>query len=335
MKQDILIFAEQRDGIVQKISYELAGGAKRLAAKTQGRVIALLAGSFKKRELSYQASMLGKSGADLVYFINSPELSEYMPAPYIDVLIRAAKEINPSIFLIGSTSIGVDLAPEVSLGLDTGLVSDCTGLSIDETNRRLLMERPGSDGLSMEIFYCLCNRPAMATVRPGVLSPQTSNQLRKTQLRKLTFDISSCQDAELLEVQPGRIRTADITQAKVLVAGGRGIGGPEGFISLQKIADLLCGEIACSRACVEAGWIDASSQVGQTGKTVRPELYLSFGISGAFQHVTGMENSKLIISVNKNSAAKIFDISDLAIVANAENIIPALIKALEEIKISP
>lgn len=336
MNQDILIFAEQRDGKVQKISYELTGGAEKLAAQTGGRVIALLAGSFKSSALAEQARRLAESGADLVYTVNHPELAEYTPAAYMEVLTKAAAELSPAIFLIGSTSIGIDVAPEVSLRLHTSLVTDCTSLTIDE-NGVFLMERPGADGISIDIFACTKNRPAMATVRPGVLSALTPSQISRRKgmwdIRELVFSFSVCPRTKLLEVIKGRKHAADITEAKILIAGGRGIGGPEGFSVLRRLADLLGGEIACSRACVEAGWIDTAPQVGQTGKTVRPDLYLACGISGAFQHVTGMARSNLIIAINKNPAAPIFDIADLGIVGNVENVLPALITALEEIRL--
>lgn len=334
MNQNILLFAEQRDGVVQKISYELIGGAKKLAAGADRQVIALLAGFFEPAALTEAAKKLIQSGADLVYTVNHPVLSEYTPAAYIEVLTKAAENLSPSILLIGSTTIGIDMAPEVSLRLGAGLVNNCTCFTIDEKSGSIIMERPGTDGMSVDIFECPHSRPAMATVRPGVLFPLTATERKlnksKGNIQELTFIPPSCRGGELINVQKGRKAAADITEAKVLVAGGRGIGGSKGLYMLKKIAAMLGGGIACSRACVEAGWIDAALQVGQTGKIVRPELYLACGISGAFHHVSGMKDSKLIIAINKNPAAPIFNIADLGIVGSVEHVLPALIAALEK-----
>lgn len=351
MNHDILIFAEQRDGIVQSISYELIRGAHRLAGATGGKVIAVLPGY----ELSEAAGTLTDAGADEVLLIDHPILGEYLAAPYTHALTEAILTSDPEIVLFGSTTIGMELAPRTAARVHAGLVTDCTGLAIDPESGRLLMTRPNLDGISIDTFICEGQRPQMATVRPGVLgtgirtdesadadgptagAPPAADSAPPAadtsgQIHRLSVEIPpEAGSVRILSTVQGRQKTSDITQARVLVAGGRGIGGPEGFEPLRTIAGLLNGEIACSRACVEAGWIDTSPQVGQTGKTVRPDLYLACGISGAFQHVTGMEGSKLIISINKNPSAPIFDISDLGIVGNVEVILPKLIESLNSL----
>lgn len=347
MNHDIAIIAEQRDGIVQKISYELIQGAKKLAEQTGGSVITIIAGF----QIHAAAESLAEAGSDKVWVIDHPALEEYLAKPYMETITQAIRAASPEIVLFGSTTIGMELAPGCAVRLDTGLVTDCTSLSISPENGLLLMTRPNTDGISIDTFICTERRPQIATVRPGVLADDgrgaeapgkrrepdtgTNRDRSKTdtagKIHSFSASISETENsAVILSTAKGREQESDITRARVLVAGGRGIGGPEGFETLRILASLLNGQIACSRACVEAGWIDTSPQVGQTGKTVRPDLYLACGISGAFQHVTGMEESRLIISINKNPAAPIFDISDLGIVGNTEVLLPRLIEALTE-----
>ena len=328
MKKDILIFAEQRDAKIQKITYELAGGAEKLAEKTGGRVTAVLIGPVPPKQLD----RLAEAGVDEILYANENSLKEYSTAPYGSLLEKAVKKTQPGIILLGSTTIGMDLAPYAAVRLKSGLVTDCTGLCIEPQTALLLMTRPNADGITIDTLFSPKISPVMATVRPGVLSPRSIPDGKRKEpafLRPLSLPFGENENGvEILDIIMGQKKSADITEARILVAGGRGVGGPGGFEPLKKLASLLGGEIACSRACVEAGWIDSAPQVGQTGKTVRPDLYLACGISGAFQHVTGMEGSKLIISINKNPAAPIFDISDLGIVGNVEVILPALTEAL-------
>lgn len=379
MNHDIVIFAEQRDGALQKISYELIQGAGKLAEQSGGRVIAVLPGF----QIAGAAKKAAFAGADEVIVIDHPALADYLAAPYTRAVAHAIRLLAPETVLFGSTTIGMELAPLVAERFGAGLVTDCTELTIDTENGLLLMTRPSIDGISVDTFVSEIIRPQMATVRPGVLGGSQKEQ--KTVPQKIPdverprgteafhrtkppygaetcrgteppYGAKACHGTEALPSAAPRIRfldldfsldsngvriistdrsrkkNTDITQARILIAGGRGIGGPDGFKTLRAIAELLGGEIACSRACVEAGWIDSSPQVGQTGKTVRPDLYLACGISGAFQHVTGMEGSSLIISINKNPSAPIFDISDLGIVGSIEVILPRLIEALKEYK---
>lgn len=338
MNHDIVIIAEQRDGILQKISLELICGARELAKQTGGRVIAVIAG-FRLKE---SAEKLAEEGSDEVWVIDAPFLEEYRAKPYAEAVSLAIKKAEPGIVLFGSTMIGIEIASGAAARLNTGLVTDCTALSLSPENGLLLMTRPNTDGISIDTFVCREKRPQMATVRPGVLAKMRmeadalpadlpSPAVNPAVIRSFPVDSSNMEDGvSVISTVKGREQESDITRARVLVAGGRGIGGPEGFKTLRTLASLLDGQIACSRACVESGWIDASPQVGQTGKTVRPDLYLACGISGAFQHVTGMEASRLIISINKNPAAPIFDISDLGVVGSVEVLLPKLIDALTE-----
>ncbi len=331
MNHDIVIIAEQRDGKLQKISLELICGARELARRTGGRVIAVIAG-FRLKE---SAEKLAEEGSDEVWVIDAPFLEEYRAKPYAEAVSRAIKKAEPEIVLFGSTMSGIEIASGAAARLNTGLVTDCTALSLSPENGLLLMTRPNTDGISIDTFVCREKRPQMATVRPGVLAKmraeETPPEMPPAVIRSFPMDFSNMEDGvAVISTVKGREQESDITRARVLVAGGRGIGGPEGFKTLRALASLLDGQIACSRACVESGWIDASPQVGQTGKTVRPDLYLACGISGAFQHVTGMEASRLIISINKNPAAPIFDISDLGIVGSVEVLLPKLIAALTE-----
>lgn len=338
MTNDILFFAEQQDGRLTKMSREIAGGAWRLAKKLHGGVTAVLIGP----DSGSEAGLLLKSGANRVLFAEYPELEYYSTARYAQIMDFACEKIRPSLVLLGSTTVGMDLAPALAVRTGAGLVTDCTGLWLAEedggpVSARFRMSRPNVNAVTVDTLFVPEGEMAMATLRPGVLAPLTKEEAallpapKEISMEQLFLPEGLEEDPiALLSVERLAAKAEDITSARILAAGGRGMGGPEGFDALRRIAELLGGTIACSRACVEAGWVDTAFQVGQTGKTVRPDLYLACGISGAFQHVTGMEGSKLIISINKNPAAPIFDISDLGIVASVEVLLPQLILALEE-----
>lgn len=335
MTNDILFFAEQQNGKLTKISRELAGGAHRLARELGGRAVAVLTG----HDITEAAAHLLNAGTDQVLLADAPMFAHYSTAYATGLMKAAAERIQPSLILLGSTTTGMDLAPAVAAALDTGLVTDCTGLWLAEddlspVSARFRMSRPNVNAVTIDTLCVPGPGPAIATVRPGVLSPLAKDELTEAttgSIIPLTLPADFPGDpVTLLSIDPSKKKTEDITSARVLVAGGRGVGSAEDFDTLRRIASLLDGTIACSRACIESGWVDTAFQVGQTGKTVRPELYLACGISGAFQHVTGMEGSRLIISINKNPAAPIFDISDLGIVGSLEVVLPQLLAALEE-----
>lgn len=328
MSKDIFVFVEQRDGVIQHVSYELIGEASFLAMDLEQKVVAVLLGSDVEKE----ASKLIHYGADEVHVVDHSALAEYVTEPYAKALTGIIRDNDPEIVLIGATSIGRDLAPRVSARVRTGLTADCTSLCIDPETRLLRMTRPAFGGNLMAVIQCKNHRPQMATIRPGVMQVLEKDSTRTGQVVNVPFDFKADGRLEILEVIRKQKKATDITQAKYIVSGGRGVGCEENFAPLQELAVNLGGEIAGSRAAVDLGWIEADRQVGQTGKTVRPELYFAAGISGAIQHVAGMENSDLVIAINKNDTAPIFDVSDLGVVGDLHAILPPLNAAIQKAK---
>lgn len=327
MSKDIFVFIEQRDGKLQSIGYELIGEAAFLAQDLKQQVVAVLLGD----GISGYAQELIHYGADKVLIVDDPLLGEYTTEPYAKAMSAIIKEKEPEIVLFGATSIGRDLAPRVSARVKTGLTADCTALCIDPDSKLLMMTRPAFGGNLMAVIRCKTHRPQMATIRPGVMQPLEKDSERSGEIEHFLLKLTAAdQTVEILEVIKKTRAIADITQAKCLVSGGRGIGGPEAFDMLREIAGLLGGDVAASRAATDAGWIDKDRQVGQTGKTVRPELYIACGISGAIQHVAGMENSGTIIAINKNETAPIFSVADLGIVGDVTVILPKLKDAIKQ-----
>lgn len=330
MSQNVYVVMEQRDGKVQGIGYELLGEAASLAFDLRQKVVAVLIGG---PTIGQHAQELICYGADEVLVVADARLQEYASLPYTRALVQIIKEGEPEIMLFGATSIGRDLAPRTSARIKTGLTADCTALCIDPQSKLLMMTRPAFGGNLMAVICCKKHRPQMATVRPGVMQPMERDEGRTGTIRHIEAQFEPEDFAvELLEVVPDNRVAADITQAKYLVSGGRGVGGPEGFEPLRALAKTLGGEVASSRAAVEAGWIGSEYQVGQTGKTVRPELYLACGISGAIQHLAGMENSATIIAINQNESAPIFNLADLGIVGDLHAILPKLNEAVKMAK---
>ena len=330
MSRDIYVFAEQRDGNIQKVGFELIGKGRELAAALEQKVVAVLVGNGVKDK----AEDLIKAGADSVVVVNHPVLENYMTEPYTKAVTQIIKEKDPEIFLIGASAIGRDLAPRVSARIHTGLTADCTGLEIDEESKTLLMTRPAFGGNIMATIVCENHRPQMATVRPGVMKAAEIDAARtgEVEVLEMVFDDDD-KSIELIEVLREEREIADITEAKVLVSGGRGVGDAEGFNTiLTPLAEVLGGAVSASRSAVDSGWIDHECQVGQTGKTVRPDLYIACGISGAIQHVAGMENSEYILAINKDEGAPIFDVADLGIVGNLETLLPKLTEAIKKYK---
>ena len=353
MSKDLYVIAEQRDGNIAKVTLELLGEATILAADLKEKVYAVLMGNNVKD----RAQELIEAGADGVIVVEDPMLEEYVTEPYAKALTAVIKNYDPNIVLFGATSIGRDLAPRVAARVHTGLTADCTHLDIDmnkyfdflhatstaETDSiakrlgmddvTLKMTRPAFGGNVMATIRCADYRPQMATVRPGVMKKIAPVAGKQGTVEEFKVDFTpEDMNVTIKEVVKDTKKAVDITEAKVLVSGGRGIGSPEFFGELKKVADLLGGEISSSRANVDAGWIERDRQVGQTGKTVRPELYMACGISGAIQHIAGMENSECVIAINKNDTAAIFEVSDLGIVGDVKVIIPKLAEALEKYK---
>ncbi|MDR2167082.1 MAG: electron transfer flavoprotein subunit alpha/FixB family protein [Clostridiales bacterium] len=319
----ILIICEQRDGILHKVSLELIGKARELA--TDNRVVALLLG----HKIEGLARTLVDHGADKVIFADDEILAQYMTEPYAKAACAAIRQENPEIVLIGATYIGRDLGPRIAARIKTGLTADCTFLEIDAETGELLMTRPAFGGNLMATIVCPNHRPQMATVRPGVmLAAEPAARNGEVARLDISFEAADA-NIEILETTKISKEAVDITKANVLISGGRGMGGD--FSDLRRLAEILGGELAASRAAVDAGHAEKAAQVGQTGKTVRPDLYIAAGISGAVQHTAGMEESALTIAINKDPAAPIFDVADIGIVGNVARIVPKLNAGLLEV----
>lgn len=327
MSKDVYVLAEQRDGNIQKVAFELVGEATKLAKDLNEQVVAILLGD----GVTAKAEELIQHGADKVIVVDDPMLAKYATEPYAKAITAIIKEFDPEIVLYGATSIGRDLAPRVSARVHTGLTADCTKLEIAEDTKLLNMTRPAFGGNIMATIVCKEYRPQMATVRPGVMKALEKDASKTGEVKVLDVALSAADmNVEILDEVKETKKSVDITEAKVLVSGGRGIGSAKGFDMLRECAAELGGEVASSRSCVDAGWIESDRQVGQTGKTVRPELYIACGISGAIQHVAGMENSEFVVSINKNDTAAIFSVSDLGVVGDVNVIIPKLTEALKK-----
>ena len=329
MSKDVYVIAEQRDGKIQKVGVELIGEATKLAADLGEQVVAVLLGS----NVTDRAQELISYGADKVIVVDDPMLEKYATEPYAKAITAVIKEFEPEIVLYGATSIGRDLAPRVSARVHTGLTADCTKLAINEETKLLHMTRPAFGGNIMATIVCKNHRPQMATVRPGVMAALAKDETRKGEVVNFKVDfVPADMNIEIIEEVKETKKTVDITDAKILVSGGRGIGSAEFVNTLQEAADVLGGVVTGSRPVIEAGWLSKERQVGQTGKTVRPNLYLACGISGAIQHVAGMESSEVVISINKDDNAAIFSVSDLGVVGDVKVILPKLIEALKKVK---
>ena len=326
MSKNVYVVAEQRDGKVMKVSYELIGKARDLADALGQDVVAVLMGS----NIADAANDLAKAGADKVIYVDDAMLAECVTEPYAKALTAVIKANDPEIVIFGASSIGRDLAPRVSARIHTGLTADCTKLEINEETKLLEMTRPAFGGNIMATILCADHRPQMATVRPGVMQALASCD-KVGVVEKFDVEFTAADmNVEICEIVKTEKKSVDITEAKILVSGGRGLGSAEGFGQLKDLAAALGGEVSASRAAVDNGWIDKDRQVGQAGKTVRPDLYVASGISGAIQHAAGMEESEFIVAINKEESAPIFSICDLGIVGDLNKIVPKLTEALKK-----
>lgn len=333
----VFTFAQQVDGKLDGIAFELIGKGKELAKDLGVDVSAVLIG----HNVEGLADQLAEYGADHVILVDNPELETYRTEPYAQALAGVINEFKPEIVLVGATAIGRDLGPTVSARVKTGLTADCTSLEIgdfpmeakpgvEQKHGQLLMTRPAFGGNTIATIACPDNRPQMATVRPGVMQKLEPVAGAKADIIKSTVKIEkNARFVEIEEIVKEVASAADIMDAKILVSGGRGVGSEENFKMLQDLADALGGMVSCSRAVVDNGWMAKDFQVGQTGKTVRPNVYFAIGISGAIQHVAGMEESDLIIAINKDDSAPIFDVADYGIVGDLNKIVPALTEAIK------
>lgn len=321
----VYVFIEQREGTVQNVALELLGKARELADKLGEEVVGILPGY----KFTDQAQKCVEYGADRVLVIDAPELEAYTTEPYAQAINQVISERKPAIVLFGATTIGRDLGPRLSARVGTGLTADCTGLEISD-DRDLMMTRPAFGGNLMATIVCREHRPQMSTVRPGVMRMAQPDKNRKGEIEQVKIDFNPTKfRVRVKEHVKASKNLVDIADAKILVSGGRGVGSKEGFDTLHKLADAIGAEVSSSRAMVDAGIIGHERQVGQTGKTVRPDVYFALGISGAIQHLAGMEESEFIIAVNKDKFAPIFSVADLGIVGDLHKIVPMLTERLK------
>ncbi len=329
--KNVFVFAEQREGVIQSVAFELLGKARDLADTLGEKVVAMLLGC----GIQDQAQSLIEMGADEVIVVDAPELKDYLSEQYSQAVGQIVTERKPSIVLYGATTIGRDLAPRIASRLKAGLVADCTKLVVEPDEKTGELEfrstRPAFGGNLMATIVCRDTRPQMSTVRPGVMQKMQRQPGRQGVITAFApqFDTTKFR-VKLVKTIKAEKNIADIGEAKILVSGGRGVHNREGFDKLQALADVLGGQVSSSRAMVDNGVMPHECQVGQTGKTVRPQLYMACGISGAIQHLAGMEESDFIIAINKDKYAPIFSVADLGIVGDLHKIVPMLTERLKK-----
>ncbi|HUT15761.1 MAG TPA: FAD-binding protein [Anaerolineae bacterium] len=322
----VWIWVEQFQGEAASISWEMSGQGRRLADQRNTTLTACILGHnaehIAKEAIAY--------GADRVFWVNDPSLAVYRTLPYAKTLVSLVRQYKPEIFLLGASSRGRDLAGAVATELYTGLTADCTGLDIDPETSLLRQTRPAFGGNIMATIICPNYRPQMATVRHRVFEMPIADENRQGQIVPVAPVMGEDEIAAKVVdfiMEQGEVNLAD---AKIIVSGGRGVGGPEGFEPIRELAAVLGGAVGASRAAVDAGWIPYAHQVGQTGRTVRPDLYIACGISGAVQHMAGMSTAKVIVAINKDPEAPIFTIANYGIVGDLFQVVPALTKEFRE-----
>jgi electron transfer flavoprotein alpha subunit len=324
----VLVFGEQRKGIISPIVYELLGKGLELANHLGEMLECVVLGWNMKK----QAEELTQYGVDKVFLYNSPVLEYFRDDPYSRLTIDLVKDVKPSIFLLGATSIGRSIAPRVSTALRTGLTADCTELSIDSEGQ-LLQTRPAYGGNIMATILCRRNRPQMATVRHKVMKKAEKIAGSKGEVFERDFDETALLDrTHITTTTENHADEEPISEAEIIVSGGKGLGNPEGFKLIRELANVLGGSVGASRATVDEGWIDYTHQIGLSGKTVRPRLYIACGISGAIQHLAGMQSSDTIVAINKDPDAPILKIADYGIVGDVYQVIPEIIRVVKELK---
>ncbi len=336
------VYIEQEDGKIHPVAWELLGVARRLAGEIQDEL------DQKGDQASVEGILVGDNvaglaqeafsyGADRVYVADAPVFRNYLNKTYTTALVSLVQKHQPEILLIGATTLGRDLAGSVATTLRTGLTADCTGLQMgvarDSTHKLLLMTRPAFGGNVIATILCKNRVPQMATVRPRVFPAASPEPNRKGEVVQETIAIDQKEiHAQIIEFIANDTAGAKIEYADVLVAGGRGLGGPAGFSLIQELATELGGVVAASRPCVDAGWIPYDHQVGQTGKTVRPKLYIAAGISGAIQHKVGMQDSDFILAINRDPHAPIFETATVGIVGDLFEVVPNMIQQIRALK---
>ena len=352
--KDIFVVVEQRNGNIQKVTLELIGEASKLAKDLGEEVVAVLMGY----NIADKAEMLIHYGASKVLVLDEPVLEHYTTEPYVKGIQYVIENYEPNIVLFGASSIGRDMAPRIAGRIHTGLTADCTRLDVkvsnyqeylrkatnlpeekidklDPTDINLKMTRPAFGGNVMATIVCRKYRPQMATVRPGVMALGECDTTRTGEIIMEDAGLSmDDMNVEILKVAKNEKKAVDITDAKILVSGGRGVGGSAGYEPLRELAAELGGEVSSSRIGVDSGWIERERQVGQTGKTVHPQLYIACGISGAIQHQAGMEDSEFILAINTDVHCPMMQLADLGIVGDLKKIVPALTEAVKKYKAS-
>ena len=324
--KDVAVFIEQRNGEIAGVSYEMLGEGRKLADSLGDRLIAVLLG----HGMRDQAEKLVKYGADKVVYMDGPSCAQFQDDVYANLVAQFIQTEKPSIFLAGATAIGRSFVPKVAAKVYGGLTADCTKLEIDVEKRLLLGTRPAFGGNLMATIVCPRHRPQMATVRHKVMKPAAYDEARSGEVMVQSIDSTLSSRTTIIDVVKETESTVNITEADIIVSGGRGMQNPANFAILRELAEVLGAAVGASRASVDSGWMPYSHQVGQTGKTVCPKLYIACGISGAVQHLAGMQSSDFIIAINKDPEAEIFNFANLGIVGDVLEIVPALTKAFKE-----
>ncbi|WP_070119307.1 electron transfer flavoprotein subunit alpha/FixB family protein [Bacillus marinisedimentorum] len=323
----VLVFLEAKEGSIVPVSLELLGAGRKLAEKRGAELAGVLIGDGVKP----LAKAAFEYGADIVYLYDDPIFEHYRTESFMEALLHCSRKHKPEIILYGATSTGKDLASAVATDLPTGLTADTTQLDVEEDTGLLLASRPAFGGNIMATILCKKYRPQMATVRPKVMKALDPEQGRTGKLVEETVSIREEEiRTKVLEIVRETTKKVRIDEADIIVAGGKGLGSKEGFQIVHKLAEVLDGAVGASRDVVEAGWIGHPHQVGQTGVTVTPKIYFAIGISGAIQHLVGMQNSGLIIAINSDRDAPIFQACHYGIAGDAFEIVPLLIKAFKE-----
>ena len=326
----IWVFAEQRQGKIQNVALELLGEGKKLAKDISDdtQICAVLIGN----NIDHLAQECFEYGAEKVYMVQDPLLENYTTDAYTKVMKQLIDEYKPEIVLYGATHIGRDFAPRIAARCNTGLTADCTAVDYDEETGNIAWTRPTFGGNLLAVIMCPNHRPQIGTVRPGVFKKGERNPENQPEIIHESVTVNpEHMRTRLVEVlKEAGAGTVNLENAEIIVSGGRGVGGPKGFELIKELADVLGGEVGASRAAVDSDWIGHVHQVGQTGKTVAPKLYIACGISGAIQHVAGMSGSDTVVAINKDPDAPIFNIADYGVVGDLNTVIPALIKEIKE-----
>jgi len=324
----VWVFAEQKKGKLQSVGFELLGKARELAEKLKADVSAVLLG----HNMEKQAGDLIHRGADNVYLVDKKELANYQSEPYTEVLVKLIQKYKPEIFLCGATTIGRSLISRVAIKVNTGLTADCTGLDIDSEKKILLQTRPAFGGNIMATIITPNHRPQMSTVRHKVMQEAKPDKNRKGKIIKEDVEPKLLASrTKLLDIIEEISSTVNLAEADIIVSGGRGLREPKNFALIEELAKTLGAAVGASRATVDAGWIPYSHQVGQTGRTVCPKIYFAIGISGQIQHLVGMQSSKIIVAINSDSSAPIFNAATYGIVGDLFEIIPVLTQKFKEV----